>query len=59
MEAYLLTFVNQKQNYQAKPMLMAEFMYYNTNNTSIGFTPFEPNYSYHFQMFFKEKLIFT
>ena len=46
MEAYLRAFVNFKQNNWAKLLPMAEFAYNNTQNASIGHTPFELNYGY-------------
>ena len=54
MEAYLKAFVNIEQNDWAKLLLMAEFAYNNTKNTSIGHTPFELNCGYHPRILYKE-----
>ena len=35
---------------------MAEFAYKNAKNASTGHTPFELNYSYHFQMLYREEV---
>ncbi len=43
MEPYLRAFVNFEQNDWAKFLLMAEFAYNNTKNTSTSHTPFELN----------------
>ena len=35
---------------------MAEFIYNNVKNASIGHTPFELNYGYHFRVLFEENV---
>ena len=47
MKAYLRDFVNFEQNDWARLLPMAEFVYYNAKNASIGYTPFELNYGYY------------
>ena len=47
MEAYQKTFVNFKQNNQAKLLLMAEFAYNNAKNASTGHILFKLNCEYH------------
>ena len=38
---------------------MAEFIYNNAKNTSIGYITFEFNYNYHPQVFFKDNIDFN
>ena len=54
MEAYLRAFVNFEQNNWARFLPMAEFVYNNAKNASIGHTPFELNYGYHPRVSYKE-----
>ena len=56
MEVYLCAFVNWEQNDWARLLLMAEFAYNNSKNTSIGYTPFELNCGYHPLMSYKEEV---
>ena len=56
MEAYLRAFVNFKQNNWVRFLQMAEFAYNNAKNANTGYTPFELNCGYHFQMLYKKKL---
>ena len=58
MEAYLRVFVNYKENNWIRLLLMAEFTYNNTKNTSISHTPFEFNYGYHSCVFYKKHISF-
>ena len=55
MEVYFYVFMNWKQNDWARFLLMAEFVYNNSKNANISHTPFELNYGYHRQVFFKNK----
>ena len=56
VEAFLRVFVNWKQNNWVRLLPMAEFGYNNTQNTSIGYTPFKLNCNYHLRVFFKENV---
>ena len=56
MEAYLKVFVNWEQDDWARLLLMAEFAYNNTKNTSTGHTLFELNCGYYSKVFFKEDI---
>ena len=56
IEAYLHAFVNFEQNDWARFLPMAEFAYNNAKNASIGYTPFELNYSYHLRISYKENV---
>ena len=56
IEAYLWAFVNFKQNDWARLLPMAEFVYNNAKNASIGHMPFELNYGYHLCVSFKEDI---
>ena len=59
IEAYLRAFVNFEQNNWVWLLFMAEFAYNNTKNTIINQMPFEFNYRYHFQVFYKKDLNFS
>ncbi len=54
MKVYLQAFVNFEQNNWARLLLIAEFIYNNTKNTSIGHTPFELNYDFYFRASYKK-----
>ena len=54
MEAYLLAFVNFKQNDWARFLPMAKFAYNNAKNASTCHTPFKLNCGYHSYVFFEE-----
>ena len=56
IKAYLHTFVNWEQNDQARPLLMAEFVYNKSKNASTSHTPFELNYGYHPCVCLKDKV---
>ena len=56
IEAYLQVFVNFEQNDWARLLLMAEFAYNNTKNTSTGHILFELNCGYYPWMLYKEKI---
>ena len=56
MEAYLCAFVNWKQNYWARLLPMAEFIYNNSKNTSTGHMPFKLYYGYYPRILYKEKV---
>ena len=56
MKAYLRAFVNWEQDNYAKLLLMAEFVYNNAKNASIGDTPFELNCGYHPRVFYEEDI---
>ena len=56
MEAYLQAFVNFEQNDWARFLLMAEFVYNNTKNTSTGHTPSELNCGFYPRMSYKENV---
>ena len=55
IEAYLRAFVNWEQNDWARLLPMAEFVYNNSKNASIGHTLFELNCGYHPYFFFEDK----
>ena len=54
MKAYLQVFINFKQNDWARLLPIAEFVYNNAKNASIGHTVFKFNCGYHPRVFFKE-----
>ena len=54
MKAYLLVFVNFKQNNWAKLLLIVKFAYNNAKNASTSHMPFELNYGYYFLFSFKK-----
>ena len=56
IETYLQAFVNFKQNDWAKLLPIAKFTYNNTKNINTSHTPFELNYSYYFQILYKEEI---
>ena len=58
MEAYFKIFVNWKENNWARLLLMAEFVYNNAKNTSIGHILFELNHNYHSKVLLKEDVNF-
>ena len=58
MEANLWALVNFEQNDWAKFLLIAEFVYYNTKNTSTSHMPFKLHYDYYSQMSYKENINF-
>lgn len=53
IKAYFRTFVNQKQGNQAKLLLIAKFVYNNTQNVYNGYKSFKLNYKYHLCIFYK------
>ena len=56
MKAYLCAFLNYEQNDWARLLVMAEFAYNNSNNASIGHTPFKLNCGYYLRMLYKEEV---
>ena len=56
LEVYLQAFVNFEQNDLAQLLLMAEFAYNNTKNTSTGYMFFELNCGYHPWVSYKKDL---
>ena len=56
MEAYLYVFMNWEQNDWAQLLLIAEFAYKNSKNTSTGHTSFQLNCSYHLQISYEEEV---
>ena len=56
MEAYLIAFVNWKQNDWAHFLPIAKFAYNNAKNTSTKYTSFELNCGYHPQVFFENNV---
>ena len=56
MDAYLCVFVNWDQNNWARLLPIAEFVYNNSKNTSIGHMPFELNCDYYSRMSYEEEV---
>lgn len=56
MEAYLQVFVNFEQNYWAKLLPMAKFIYNDAKNASTNHTPFELNRDYHPRILYEENI---
>ena len=55
MEAYFCVFVNWEQNDWTHLLPMAEFVYNNPKNASMGHTSFELNSGYHPRVSFEDK----
>ena len=58
IEAYFRAFVNFKQNNWARLLPMAEFVYNNAKNVSIGYILFKLNCRYHPRISFKKDVDF-
>ena len=58
IKTYLRVFINFEQNDWPRLLLIAEFAYNNTKNTSIGHILFELNCGYHLRMSYKKKVNF-
>ena len=56
MQAYLIAFVNWKQNNWVGLLLRAKFNYSNTKNTSTSDILFELNYRFYPQVLLKENI---
>ena len=56
IEAYFRAFVNWEQKNLAKLLLIAEFAYNNTKNTSTDHTPFKLNCDYYPKILFEENV---
>lgn len=57
-EAYLEVFINWEQDDWARLLPMAEIVYHNAKNASIGRTSFELNWDFHPKALFKENVDF-
>ena len=58
MKTKLNAFINWKQNNWVKLLLIAEFIYNNAKNVSIGYTPFELNCGYYPKVLFEKNIDF-
>ena len=59
IEVYLCAFINWEQNDWTRLLLMAEFAYNNSKNTSTDYILFELNFGYHPWVFLKTSRAYT